>query len=119
MYLQPSIHLTAPERRMLFAQELQYGGHGQVALSGVGTFTPTNSAYVFYQIDFTQATTITSAAFRTVDYCGNSIYAVNPSTYNGFSFPAGYTWYAPLTSITLSAGKGIAYEYQKLSIDCT
>jgi hypothetical protein len=113
MNLQPStadnVNLT---RRQLFASELALGGHGQVPLSGAGTFVPTNSSYVFYEIDFFTATTVTSAAFRTTASDGSTIYSMNSASYNGIAFPAGYKWFAPVTNITLTSGTGLAYEYK-------
>ena len=110
MNLQPSASTSLTDRRELFAWELALGGHGQIPLSGAGTFTPTNSCYVFYAVEFLTDAVVGSAGFRTT-VNGTTIYQVTPSQYNSFSFPAGYTWTAPLTSITLNSGTGIAYEY--------
>ena len=114
MNLQPSTSFMYNDRRELFAWELNFGGHGQQYLSGAGTFTPTADS-VFYQIDFLTSTAVTSAGFRTVHtdtrHTG-TIYTVS-SAFGGITFPAGFTWHAPLTSITLGSGTAIAYEYKK------
>jgi hypothetical protein len=73
MNLQPSNSIYYNERRELFAWELKTGGHGQVALSGAGTFTPSSSAYAFYQIDFLASTTVSNVTFRTTDSTGDTI----------------------------------------------
>ena len=119
MNLQPSnAGLADISRRQLFASELQFGGHGQVPLSA-GTFTPTNSSYVFYEIDFLTASVVTSAVFNSRASDGTTIYAVNSASYNGLSFPAGYKWFAPITSLTLASGTALGYEYQiNTNIQC-
>ena len=113
MNLQPStadnVNIT---RRQLFASELALGGHGQVPLTGAGTFVPTNSTFVFYEVDFFTNTTVTSAVFRSKASDGSTIYSANSAAYNGFQFPAMAKWFAPLNSITISGGTGIAYEYK-------
>lgn len=112
MNLQPSNSVYFNERRELFAWELMFGGHGQVALTGSGTFTPTNSSFVFYKIDFLTNSTVSSVSFRNKNNKGDTIYTASSASYAGLSFPANYSWDAPITSITLSSGgKGIAYEY--------
>ena len=113
MNLQPSTSTLFNERRILFSKELEFGGHGQVFLSGAGTFTPTTPDYVFYQIDFLTSSVVSSAVFRSVNDDNVEIYKVNASQYAGKTFPAGSTWYAPLTSITLGSGTGVAYQYKK------
>jgi len=115
MNLQPSTSFMYNDRRELFAWELSFGGHGQMPLTGSGTYTPATD-HVFYAIEFLTASVITSAGFRTTHTDSShtgTIYTVTPSAYNNFSFPAGYTWMAPLTSITVSAGTGIAFQYKK------
>lgn len=121
MNLQPSNSVYFNDRREIFAWELMFGGHGQVALTGSGTFTPTNSSFVFYKIDFLADSTVSSVSFRNTNTNGDTVYTAASASYAGMSFPALYSWEAPITSITLSAGsKGIAYEYQindNLNID--
>jgi hypothetical protein len=121
MNLQPSNSVYFNERRELFAWELMFGGHGQVALTGSGTFTPTNSSFVFYKIDFLTNSTVSNVSFRNKNIKGDTIYTASSASYAGLSFPANYSWDAPITSITLSSGsKGIAYEYlinDNLNID--
>lgn len=112
MNLQPSLSVNYNDRRELFAWELALGGHGQVPLSGAGTFYPTSSAYVFYAIDFLSDAVVSNAAFRTTDATGTTNYAANSASFVNFSFPARYTWTAPLNSISLSSGTGIAYEFK-------
>lgn len=110
MNLQPSTSTLYNDRRALFAWELSYGGHGQTYLSGAGTYTPA-SGYVFYAISFLEDSTISSVGFRsTLD--GETIYQATSANYVGADFPSGYTWMAPLTSITLSSGSAIAYQYK-------
>src|SRR5574343_1461976 len=116
MLLQPSIHTAFNDSRRLFSEELQHGGHGQIPISGTNTFTPSTSAHVFYRIDFTSASVVNSAGFRTLDSANRRIY-VCPSNYSGFAFPSLYTWNAPLTSIKLTSGTGIAYEYKLFNSD--
>jgi len=113
MNLQPSTSTVMNDRRELFAWELTFGGHGQIPLTGAGTFTPTSSAYVFYQITFASATTVTDVGYRLNNECGSSIYQTPGFT--SMTFPANYTWYAPVTSITISSGSGIAYEYKRFN----
>jgi hypothetical protein len=116
MNLQPSTSFMYNDRRELFAWELSFGGHGQIPLTGAGTFTPTSSDYVFYKIDFFTASVVGSVGMRTQHSDGQhtgTIYSATPSAFNTFSFPAGYTWTAPITSITLNSGTGIAYQYKK------
>lgn len=111
MNLQPSNSIYYNDRRELFGWELETGGHGQVALTGAGTFTPTSSAYAFYQIDFLAATTVTSVSFKTTNSLGQTIYVANSADFAGLAFPALYEWKAPVNSITIIGGKGIAYQY--------
>jgi hypothetical protein len=111
MFLQPSTSNMFNDRREVFAWELATGGHGQVALSGAGTFSPTESDRVFYAIEFLTESVVDTAVFRTA-VGGQTIYNVASATYSGFTFPAGYTWTAPLTQLTLDSGTGIAYEYK-------
>ena len=111
MNLQPSQSFQFNDRRELFAWELALGGHGQIPLSGTGTFYPTSSAYVFYAVEFLTDAAMASADFRTHNFNGDIIYSVNGASYDGFNFPAGYTWTVPLNSITLNSGTGIAYQY--------
>lgn len=116
MFLQPSTSFQYNEKRLLFAAELMTGGHGQVYLSGAGTFTPTNSGYVFYKIDFLTNAVVSNVAFRTVASDGTTkIYEVDGSTFTNVAFSSGDSWNAPLTSITLASGKGIAYQYSLFS----
>jgi hypothetical protein len=112
MFLQPSTSFQFNDKRLLFAAELATGGHGQVYLSGAGTFTPTNSSFVFYQIQFLTNSVVSNAGFRTVASDGTTkIYEINGSTYTNVGFSSGDTWFAPITSITLASGRGIAYQY--------
>lgn len=113
MNLQPSLSISFNDRRSLFADELEFGGHGQVYLSGAGTFTPTTDKYVFYQIDFLTNSVLNSVVFRNVNLDNTVIYTADNSNYSGVSFLEGTTWYAPLTSITLDSGTAIAYQYRK------
>lgn len=113
MNLQPSTSTRFNDRRELFAYELMFGGHGQVYLSGAGTYTPTSSAYVFYQIDFLTTSVVGSVVFRSVNDSGTNIYQAINSQFTNVTFPSGATWNAPLTSITLSSGRAIAYQYKK------
>ena len=112
MNLQPSTSVRYNDRRILFAKELEFGGHGQIALTGAGTYVAP-ADYVFYQIDFFTSSTVQSVVFRNVNADGTSIYYAPNSAFNNTSFPAGYTWMAPATSITLSSGTGLAYIYKK------
>lgn len=112
MNLQPSISTNLNDRRELFAWELTFGGHGQIPLSGAGTYYPTSSSYAFYTIDFLTNTTLVSAEFRSSISNGCTTYAGNLSGFNNFTFPAGYSWSAPLNSLTISSGTGIAYQYR-------
>lgn len=114
MNLQPSTSSLQNERRILFAYELAFGGHGQVPLTGSGTFTPTNSSCVFYTVEFLTSAVMASAGFRNYSLDGTRVYSANSTDFANFNFPAGYTWTAPLTSITLDSGTGIAYEYKNL-----
>lgn len=112
MNLQPSTSVRYNERRLLFAQELSFGGHGQMPLTGAGTYiAPTN--HVFYAVDFFTASVVQRVVFRNRNADNVSIYTATNSAYNNMSFPAGYTWMAPMTSIQLSTGTGIAYMYDK------
>jgi len=113
MNLQPSTSILYNVRRELFADELNSGGHGQIYLSGAGTFTPTTTAYVFYRVDFLSTSVVNSVVFRDVNDAGNELYKVDRPTFAGITFPANATWNAPLTSITLDSGTGIAYQYKK------
>lgn len=112
MFLQPSTSFQYNDKRLLFAAELMTGGHGQVYLSGGGTFVPTNSSFIFYRIDFTSNTIINNVGFRTVASDGvTKIYEIDSSSYQNVHMSDGTTWYAPITSINLTSGKGIAYQY--------
>lgn len=115
MNLQPSTSFMYNDRRELFAWELSFGGHGQIPLTGAGTFIPSTD-YVFYAIDFLTSTVVTTVGMRTHHTDSSHtgvIYSATTSAFNNFTFPAGYTWMAPITSITLSSGTGIAYQYKK------
>jgi hypothetical protein len=112
MNLQPTTSTIFNDRRLLFAAELDFGGHGQIPITGSGTYiAPSN--YVFYKFDFFTATTVSSIVFRNVNTKGETIYNASNAHYTARSFPAGYTWMAPTTSITLGGGTGIAYMYKK------
>lgn len=111
MNLQPSISTLYNERRELFAQELTFGGHGQIYLSGAGTFVP-DSGYVFYQIDFLTQSVVGEVVFRDINDAGTSIYSVDDTSFDTVTFPALFSWKAPLTSITLDSGTAIAYQYK-------
>lgn len=111
MNLQPSTSFMYNDRRELFAWELSFGGHGQIPLTGAGTYTPTDG-YVFYKFDFFTNTGVSNVVFRNINADGESIYTANNAQFSSMSFPAGYTWYAPVTSITLTGGTGIAYQYR-------
>lgn len=113
MNLQPSTSTRFNDRRELFAWELTFGGHGQIPLTGAGTFTPTSDEYVIYRIDFLTSSVVGNVVFRNINADGQDIYAVENSNFDNFTFPAGSTWNAPLTSITLDSGSGIAYQYKK------
>jgi hypothetical protein len=109
MNLQPSLSIVFNDRRLLFAEELKFGGHGQKYLSGGGTFFP-SACCVFYSIQFLTNTTVTSAGFRSTNSDNKSIYKYD--NISNVAFPQNYTWSAPLTSISLSAGgSAIAYQY--------
>ena len=112
MNLQPSLSFNYNDRRALFAWELSFGGHGQIPLTGAGTYIVPND-YVFYAIDFLSSSIVSNVDFRNVNDSGEDIYNATESQYSNFSFPQGYTWMAPITSITLSTGSGIAYMYKK------
>jgi hypothetical protein len=113
MNLQPSRSVLYNDRRALFSNELDYGGHGQIPLTGAGTYVPSNSAYVFYKFNFLTSTTVSSVGFRVVtDPEGQVSYAANPASYVNFVFPALSTWTSPVTSLTITGGTGIAYEYK-------
>lgn len=112
MFLQPSTSFQYNDKRLLFAAELMTGGHGQVYLSGAGTFTPTNSSFVFYKVDFLTNSVVSNAGFRTfASDATTKIYEIDGSSYTNVGFSSGDSWFAPLTSITLANGKGIAYQY--------
>lgn len=119
MNLQPSNSFIYNDRRALFAWELSLGGHGQKPLSGAGTFTPT-SGCVFYSIDFLSDTVVTSVGFKTTEPRSDGslqvTYTASQSDYSNFTFPAGYTWIAPITSITFSSGKAVAYQYNTFQV---
>jgi hypothetical protein len=118
MNLQPSLSVALSERRQLFSHELMHGGHGQVFLSGGGTFMPTTSAFSFYKIDFLTNAVVGNVGFRTViDGTNFIVYTANSNQFSGASMPAGATWSAPITSITLNSGTGIAYQYAFNSTD--
>lgn len=113
MYLQPSTSTLYNDRRELFAYELMTGGHGQVYLSGGGTFTPTTSSYIFYRYDFLSPTLVTNVCYRKTSDDGTTpIYSVAP-TFQSVQFPAGATWFAPSTCVTITSGTAIAYQYAK------
>lgn len=112
MNLQPSTSIRYNERRLLFAQELSFGGHGQVPLTGAGTYVAP-ADHVFYAIDFFTPSVVQRVVFRNVNADNVSIYTATNSAFNNTSFPAGYTWMAPITSLQLSTGTGIAYLYEK------
>lgn len=109
MNLQPTFAASYLEQRQVFSQELVWGGHGQIPLSGAGCYTPT-AGYSFYQIDWHTAATVTSVSFR-------GDYAANAPDFVGKTFPAGSTWLGPITSVCISAGTGIAYQYRINPID--
>jgi hypothetical protein len=119
MNLQPSLSISFNDRRALFADELTFGGHGQRYLSGGGTYFP-NDSCVFYSIQFLKNTTVTSAGFRNTNSTNQVIY--KNDSINNVAFPQNYTWNAPLTSISLSAGGyAIAYQYRLFlpeDLDC-
>jgi hypothetical protein len=117
MNLQPSLSISFNDRRALFADELRFGGHGQRYLSGGGTYTPSTSEYVFYKIDFLTDSVVTSAVFRNVAPRGDVTYLVNNSEYVNVPFVKNSMWNAPLTSITLSSGTAIAYQYKKFIVE--
>jgi hypothetical protein len=110
MNLQPSNSTLYNERRILFAWELTYGGTGQFPISA--------SAYelvapnIIYAIDFLEDGVVSDVGFRTHDSAGNELYNIDPASFIGWTFPAGTTWTAPITSITLSEGRGLAYTYE-------
>lgn len=112
MNLQPSTSTYYNDRRILFSKELEFGGHGQIFLSGAGTFTPPDE-YVFYRINFLTTAVVNNIVFRGTNSDGEVIYNATASQFAGKTFPAGTTWNAPLTSITLDSGTGIAYTYKK------
>ena len=110
MNLQPSLSVSFNDRRALFSEELKFGGHGQKYLSGGGTFLPSTSC-VFYSINFLSNTIVTNAGFRSTNSTNKVIYTFDPIS--NVAFPQNYTWNAPLTSISLSAGgSAIAYQYR-------
>lgn len=116
MFLQPSTSFQFNDKRLLFASELMTGGHGQVYISGAGTYTPTNSGYVFYKIDFLTNAVVSNAGFRTKASDGSTkIYEIDASTFTNVPFSSGSTWFAPITSITVASGKAIAYQYSLFS----
>ncbi len=110
MLLQPSLARNSLEQRQLFAWELTWGGHGQIPLTGAGCYTPTSTAYSFYAIEFLTESIIESVAFR-------AYYQADNGAYVGQVFPAGYTWTAPISSICLSGGSAIAYQYLINNVD--
>jgi len=112
MNLQPSTSVRYNERRLLFAQELSFGGHGQIPLTGAGTYVAP-ADHVFYQINFFTASVVQNVVFRNVNTDGTSIYTATNSAFSAMSFPAGFVWSAPLTSIRLTSGTGLAYMYKK------
>lgn len=113
MNLQPSTSTIFNERRELFSQELNYGGHGQLYFSTAATYTPP-TGYVFYKIDFLTATTVNAAVFRSKNSTGTTIYSAG-NFQSPIVFPALYSWTAPLTSVTIggTGGTGIMYMYKK------
>lgn len=111
MNLQPSISTLFNDRRLLFANELTTGGHGQLFFGAAGTFTPP-PGYIFYRVDFLASTTLTNAKFRTVNSTNSLVYSALDSNFTSVAFPANYTWYAPLTSFSITTGRGIAYMYK-------
>jgi hypothetical protein len=113
MNLQPSTSTLFNDRRLLFSQELETGGHGQLYFSSAGTYT-VPAGYVFYQVDFFSTTLVTNARFRNVNDTNTQIYSASNANYASVTFPAGYSWSAPLTSFTVGAGaSGIAFMYKK------
>lgn len=112
MNLQPSTSTMYNERRTLFSTELATGGHGQIYFSTAGTYTaPTG--YVFYTIDFLTDTLLSSSNFRSTNDTNTLIYSASNANYANVTFPAGYSWIAPLTSFTVTSGIGIAFMYKK------
>jgi hypothetical protein len=113
MNLQPSTSTLFNDRRLLFASELETGGHGQIYFSSAGTYTAP-VGYVFYQVDFFSTSLVTNTRFRSVNDTNSLIYSATNASYSSVTFPAGYSWSAPLTSFTVGAGaSGIAYMYKK------
>lgn len=116
MNLQTSTSLNFNERRILFAHELDNGGHGQVVLKGAGTYVPSPD-HLFYQIDFLQNTVVGDVVFRSTNSAGTTIYTLSADTFDGVTFPALYSWSAPVSSITITSGLAIAYQYKLFSIE--
>lgn len=112
MNLQPSTSVSYNDRRELFSRELTFGGHGQIYFSTAGTYTPPQG-YVFYTINFLTNTTVTAAVFRSTNSTGSIIYSASNTQFQNVAFPAGYSWVAPLTSVSFGTGSGIIYMYKK------
>jgi len=117
MNLQPSLSILFNDRRLLFAEELKFGGHGQKYLSGGGTYTPSTSEYIFYKIDFLTDSVVSSVVFRNKNDAGDIIYLANNSDFVNIPFVKNSSWNASLTSVTLTSGTAIAYQYKKFIVE--
>jgi hypothetical protein len=111
MNLQPSLSVEYNDRRVLFPEELKFGGHGQRYLNGGGTYTPSTSEYVFYKIDFLTDSVVSSVVFRNKNDAGDNLY--DGSIVTNTPVPKGTVWNSPLAAITLASGTAIAYQYKK------
>jgi len=116
MLLEPSRLITFQDRRQLLYFELETGGHGQIPLTGTGIFTP-HAGYTFYRVDFLASSVVGSVTFDD-QYQGSTVYRGSTAQYVGLTFPALYSWDAPINAIKLNSGSAIAYEYQRLSETC-
>jgi len=87
---------------------MAFGGQGQTYLTGGNVNAP--PGYVFYAIAFLSNTTLSG-----IGYYG--AYNIDTTQFTSVSFPSGFTWTAPLTSININSGSAIGYMY-KTESDC-
>ena len=85
-------------------------------LDGAGTYVPAPD-HLFYKIDFLQTTVVDEVVFRDTNADGNSIYTVTASAFDSTTFPAGYSWNAPISSIDIGSGLAVAYQYKLFTIE--
>lgn len=109
MEIKPSVYTEQVDRRALQSWEMAFGGQGQQYLTGGTVNAPTG--YVFYAIAFLSNTTVAN-----IGYFGN--YNINVSQYNNSTFPSGFTWTVPITSIDISSGLAVGYMYKMQTGNC-